>query len=140
MRRKITIWILMMILLVGFTSALGISPGKVIFDNTTREGYAEEEALISTLYEEDIILDYEDTNGIIKPFSEINCGPLPNHDINGVDLTNQYNQVGISFIRTHDFSGPTDISSIFLDSSADPYLESSYDFTASDKYISAIIM
>ena len=87
----------------------------------------------------DIILDYEDTNGIIKPFSEINCGPLPNHDINGVDLTNQYNQVGISFIRTHDFSGPTDISSIFLDSSADPYLESSYDFTASDKYISAII-
>lgn len=87
----------------------------------------------------DIILDYEDTNGIFKPFSEINCGPLPNHNINGVDLTNQYNQVGISLIRTHDFSGPTDISTIFPEWTADPNLESSYDFTSSDKYISAII-
>lgn len=87
----------------------------------------------------DIIFDYEDTNGMIKPFSEINCGPLPNHNINGVDLTNQYNQVGISFIRTHDFSGPTDISSIYPNWSADPNLESSYDFQASDKYISGII-
>lgn len=87
----------------------------------------------------DIILNYEDTNGIIKSFSEINCGPLPNHDVNGVHLTNQYNQVGISFIRTHDFSGPTDISTIFPEWSADPYIESSYDFTTSDQYISAII-
>ena len=87
----------------------------------------------------DIIFDYEDINGMFKPFSEINCGPLPNHNINGVDLTNQYNQVGISFIRTHDFSGPTDISSIFPNWSADPNLESSYDFQASDKYISGII-
>ena len=87
----------------------------------------------------DIIFDYEDTNGMFKPFSEINCGPLPNHNINGVDLTEQYNQVGISFIRTHDFSGPTDISSIFPNWSADPNLESSYDFQASDKFISGII-
>lgn len=88
----------------------------------------------------DINLDCKQTNSIIKPFSEINCGPLPNHDIkNGVDLTNQYKEIGVSFIRTHDFSGPTDISSIFPDWNANPNLESSYNFTMSDKYITAII-
>ncbi len=88
----------------------------------------------------DINLDYKQTNGIINPFSEINCGPLPNHDVlNAVDLTDEYQDIGISFIRTHDFSGPTDISSIFPDFNADPDLESSYDFTASDQYITSII-
>ena len=87
----------------------------------------------------DIKLDFNDTNGILKPFSEINCGPLPNHDMPGVDLTNPYQQTGFSFIRTHDFSGPTDISEIFPDFNADPSLESNYDFQRSDTYISAII-
>jgi hypothetical protein len=88
----------------------------------------------------EIILDYAQTNGIIKPFSEINCGPLPNHDVkNAFDLTDDYKDIGISFIRTHDFSGPTDISWIFPDLDADPTLQSSYDFSKSDIYISSII-
>ena len=47
----------------------------------------------------DIYFDYEYTNGFFKPFSEINCGPLPNHDINGVDLTNQYTIVSLFWIK-----------------------------------------
>ena len=88
----------------------------------------------------DVILDYKKTNGVIKPFSEINCGPLPNYNIkDGIDLTKQYSEIGINFIRTHDFSGPTDISTIFPNFNADSNLESSYDFNLSDKYISSIV-
>ena len=88
----------------------------------------------------DITLDYTQINGRIKSFAEINCGPLPNHNIhNGVDLTSQYQKTGFQYIRTHDFAGPTDISTIFPDMEANPFLESSYDFTMSDIYITSII-
>lgn len=87
-----------------------------------------------------IDIDCKKTNGIIKKFSEINCGPLPNQEINdGVDLSVQYKDVGINFIRTHDFNGPTDISTIFPDFNADPKLEENYNFESSDKYINSII-
>jgi len=88
----------------------------------------------------DIFLNCNETDGYICPYSEINCGPLLNHDVqHALDLTKQYNEIGIKLIRTHDFSGPTDITTIFPDWDADSNLESSYDFMSSDKYISSII-
>lgn len=87
-----------------------------------------------------IELDCAQIDGIIRHFGGINCGPLPNHDVkDGIDLTEQYQDVGIDFIRTHDFGGPTDISTIFPNFSADPNLESSYDFKSSDRFITGII-
>jgi xylan 1,4-beta-xylosidase len=87
-----------------------------------------------------IDLDCTKTTGIIRPFSDINSGPLPIHtEPRGVDLTQQYQDIGITFIRTHDFYGPTDISSIFPNETADPSLPSSYNFTASDPFITGII-
>jgi len=80
------------------------------------------------------------SNGIIKYFSEINCGPLPIHYVkNGRDLTKQYKEIGINFIRTHDFYGPTDISTIFPNWSADVNNPASYNFTSSDKVVSSIV-
>ena len=88
----------------------------------------------------EISLDCEKINGKIHNYGEINCGPLPNHDIKiGEDLTEQYQEIGIKLIRTHDFSGPTDVSTIYPDWEADPLLESSYDFESSDTYITSII-
>ena len=88
----------------------------------------------------DIVLDCSKTNGRIRPYAEINCGPLPNHYVKeGVDLSSQYQEIGVDFIRTHDFSGPTDVSRIFPNWSADPLEESSYDFNVSDQYITAIV-
>ena len=79
-------------------------------------------------------------NGFINHFGGINCGPIPNHNTkDGVDLTDQYIDIGIDHVRTHDFNGPTDVSSIFPDFSKDPFLESSYDFHKSDIYITGII-
>jgi len=87
-----------------------------------------------------INIDCNKTNGIIVPYAEINSGPIPIHYIkDGVDLTKQYQEIGINFVRTHDFCGPTDISSIFPNWSADPDQESSYNFSASDACITSII-
>jgi len=91
-------------------------------------------------YNKLIELDCNQINGNINHYGDINCGPIPNHNIiDGVDLTDQYDDIGIDFIRTHDFNGPTDISQIFPDFSKDPHLESSYNFNLSDKYITGII-
>ena len=85
-------------------------------------------------------VDCDITNGIIDTFGHINCGPLPNWDeTKRVDLTSQYQQIGITHIRTHDFFGPTDISWIFPNWSADPSNPASYNFSISDDYITGII-
>ena len=74
-----------------------------------------------------IDLDCNHTNGNIKSFADICCGPIPiYHVVDGVDITKQYQDIGIEFIRTHDFFGPTDISTIFPDWDANPILETSY--------------
>ncbi len=87
-----------------------------------------------------ISIDCSRTDDTIASYAEINCGPLPNpYTRNGVDITKQYREIGIDFIRTHDFYGPTDISNIFPNWSADPEDEASYNFTASDEIISAIV-
>jgi hypothetical protein len=90
-----------------------------------------------------IVLDCNDINGIIKPYAEINCGPKPLQNVeNSVDLTKQYQEIGITHIRTHDLDNtifPCDISTIFPDENADPLLESSYDFDISDSYITGIV-
>jgi len=87
-----------------------------------------------------IELDCSRISGTIKPFSEINCGPIPIHHLeDGADLTRQYQEIGIPMVRTHDFYGPTDISTIFPDWSADPELASSYDFSETDRHIASIV-
>ncbi len=87
----------------------------------------------------EIQLDCTNIDGLINAFSEINCGPIPNHDVNGVDLTDQFKKTGLQFVRTHDFNGPTDISQIFPDFSKDPTNPANYNFSLSDKHISSII-
>ena len=89
---------------------------------------------------EQLFLDVDCNNvtGKIKPFAEINCGPLSIREGKGAEITRQYKQIGIHFIRTHDFYGPTDISSIFPDWNRSVYEAESYNFTESDKIISSI--
>ena len=88
----------------------------------------------------DITIDCTKINGNIKSFAEINSGPVPIYYVpDAVDITSKYQEIGISFIRTHDFYGPTDVRSIFPNWSNDPSLESSYNFTTSDPCITGII-
>jgi len=96
-------------------------------------------ALTFSGYTATISIDCNKTDGHIRPFSEINSGPLPIHYVNGADITSSYRAVGINFVRTHDFYGPTDISTIFPDFNADPSDEESYNFSSSDYYVNGIV-
>lgn len=88
----------------------------------------------------DIVLDCSNISGVIQPYGQINCGPLPNiNNPDGAELSAQYRQTGFEFIRTHDFYGPTDISTIFPDFSNDPDDPLSYNFTETDRHITSII-
>ena len=88
----------------------------------------------------DIEIDCTQTSGTVTPFAEINSGPTPIYYVkDAVDITSQYQEIGITHVRTHDFYGPTDISTVFPDFNADPALESSYDFSNSDSCITGII-
>ena len=87
-----------------------------------------------------ISLDCNQTSGVINQYGEINDGPLPVHySKDSIDITKQYQDVGINFIRTHDFFGPTDMSTIFPNWSRSPFEEENYNFTSSDKVIRSII-
>lgn len=95
---------------------------------------------LTTIQTTVIQLDCTDLAGVIRPFAEINDGPLPiKNEPAYADLTEQYHQIGITTIRTHDLFGPTDITTIFPDWSADPTIESNYDFGTSDQHISSMI-
>ena len=83
-----------------------------------------------------ISLDCSDINGTIRAYGDINDGPTPiKNGPRYVDLTDQYRDIGISSIRTHDLFGPTDMTTIFPDWTADPTDESSYHFETSDPLI-----
>jgi hypothetical protein len=87
-----------------------------------------------------IRLDCSNISGVIRPFADINDGPIPiKNEPKYVDLTNHYRDIGIASIRTHDLFGPTDISTIFPDWNADPTNESSYHFQTSDPLITSMI-
>ncbi|HIH28387.1 MAG TPA: hypothetical protein HA260_01135 [Thermoplasmata archaeon] len=87
-----------------------------------------------------IQLDCSNISGIIRRFGDINDGPTPIKDEpRYVDLTDQYRDIGIASIRTHDLFGPTDMTTIFPDWTADPTNESSYHFETSDPLITKMI-
>ncbi|HMA83974.1 MAG TPA: hypothetical protein VKP59_07085 [Candidatus Thermoplasmatota archaeon] len=98
-----------------------------------------DESSLITKDELSLVFDCTKTKGYINDFSEINCGPIPNPGIEGVDLISQFRKTGFDFVRNHDFIGPTDISMIFPNMSKDPLEPSNYNFTISDQYIKSII-
>ncbi|MBI3660081.1 alpha/beta hydrolase fold domain-containing protein [Candidatus Acetothermia bacterium] len=75
----------------------------------------------------------------IRPLLGVNDGPAPTGDARNPDLTQQYQQAGVTLVRTHDFYGPMDMSQIFPNQDADPSNPASYNFTASDSIFSAIV-
>ncbi len=83
-----------------------------------------------------IEIDCSQPIGTIRPMLGVNNGPW---GTSGKDLTKAYREMGVDFIRTHDFYGPTDLSEIFPDWQADPTDPKSYHFESSDQKIKAIV-
>ena len=80
------------------------------------------------------------TGETIRPLLGVNIGPLPagNNPANA-DLTEAYQRIGVTQIRTHDYYGPLDMAVMYPDQNADPRDPASYDFTASDEVFRAIL-
>jgi len=87
-------------------------------------------------------VDCAKSTGKIRPLLGVNRGPLSFPRRPGEQLVSHvesYRAVGIDFIRTHDFYGPTDWYVIFPDWSADPDDPTGYDFRSSDERIRPIV-
>ena len=67
------------------------------------------------------------TAGVIRRLSGLNIGPRGN--LQNPDLTTPYQQLGTTLIRTHDYYGPLDMSTLYPDRTKDPGLQTSYNFT-----------
>lgn len=75
----------------------------------------------------------------IKPLLGVNAGPAPSGEAGNAELTDEYRAAGVELIRTHDFYGPMDMSTIYPNQNADPALTSSYNFTSSDEACLSIL-
>ncbi len=81
------------------------------------------------------------TGDTIRALTGVNAGPLaaPSLSAEPADLTGAYRRAGVSTVRTNDYFGPLDMSTMFPDLSADPLDPASYDFARSDSYYAAIV-
>ncbi len=87
----------------------------------------------------DVVVKLGEPEGVIRPLLGVNLGPLPQGDAGNVDLTERYQQSGVTQIRTHDYYGPLDMATLYPDQNADPADPSSYDFEASDRFFAAVL-
>lgn len=77
----------------------------------------------------------------IKPLNSVSGGPLAaelDGDVKNADLINEYKELGIKYVRSHDFYGPFDMSEIYSDRAKDPANYDSYNLTRSDHYYEGI--
>ena len=81
-------------------------------------------------------VDAANVTGRLRSLQGMNAGPRPQRA--EANLTAQYQDIGVDFVRTHDYYGPCDMHVIFPDWNADPTIEASYSFTSTDKEIWAI--
>jgi len=89
-----------------------------------------------------LAVDADKVVGRIRSLLGTNRGPLAYSREPGAlttSLVESYRRLGIDFIRTHDFYGPTDWHVIFPKWAADPQDPAAYDFASSDVRIRPIV-
>jgi hypothetical protein len=87
----------------------------------------------------DITVTLGTAKGVIRPLLGVNAGPMAAGAQSNADVTEGYQWIGVTQIRTHNYYGPLDMATMFPDQNADPSNPSSYDFTESDKVFEAIL-
>jgi xylan 1,4-beta-xylosidase len=84
-----------------------------------------------------IVVDAAEVTGTIRSLQGINAGPRrldPQHS----HLFQQYRDIGVDYVRTHDYYGPADMHVLFPDLQADPDDAGNYNFTSTDRELEAI--
>ncbi|MDZ7385674.1 MAG: hypothetical protein ONB07_06065 [candidate division KSB1 bacterium] len=83
--------------------------------------------------EPDVTITLGTVVGEIAPLLGVNIGPLASPVGPATpDLTQAYQEIGVTMVRTHDFYGPLDMCVMYRDRTRDPSDPGSYDFAASD--------
>ena len=89
----------------------------------------------------EVRINMADEIGMIRPLNGGNLGPVCN--LKMLDLTEEYKDLHIPYIRTHDVpwfsASAVDIHTIFRDFRLDPSEESNYDFRQTDDYIASLV-
>ncbi|MBD3292119.1 MAG: hypothetical protein GF393_04285 [Armatimonadia bacterium] len=98
---------------------------------------------LTTMAEPQMTVDANDLVAHVTPLNGVNCGPYESHGaLEGQTLDDEYREMGIPAVRTHDMYGACDFEQIFPSSlhnwTDDPYDHSNYDFTTSDTAVEAI--
>ncbi|MFQ5858862.1 MAG: hypothetical protein ACE5LU_24950, partial [Anaerolineae bacterium] len=83
-----------------------------------------------------IVVDAGTVTGTIRSLQGINAGPLSRG--RRTHLFRQYQDLGVDYVRTHDYYGPADMHVLFPGLQADPNDEASYDFDSTDRELAAI--
>ncbi|MFQ5343340.1 MAG: hypothetical protein ACE5F6_17505, partial [Anaerolineae bacterium] len=83
-----------------------------------------------------IAVDASAVTGTIRSLQGINAGPRG--EGRQSHLFRQYEDIGVDYVRTHDYYGPADMRVIFPDLKADPDDPASYDFVSTDRELEAI--
>jgi xylan 1,4-beta-xylosidase len=91
------------------------------------------------LDDREIVLTVGEGQGAIKPLIGVNAGPMPAGKKGNADLTAAYHRMGIRHIRTHDYYGPLDMSTMYPCLDADPDLPDSYNFRVSDEKMKTLV-
>jgi xylan 1,4-beta-xylosidase len=82
-------------------------------------------------------VDLNSSSSDIRTFMQVNAGPL--YPGFAQDLTDEFQNLGVDFVRTHDYYGPCDMHILFPDFDADANDPASYDFESTDEQIAGII-
>ncbi|MEM2088473.1 MAG: hypothetical protein QXF52_07380 [Thermoproteota archaeon] len=73
----------------------------------------------------------------------VNNGPLGPRGWEGTvysyNFTDYYMEMGVNFIRVHDLWGSADIDIVFPNFNSNPYDEAAYNFSSTDRHISAML-
>ena len=89
-------------------------------------------------------VDFNSVTGIIKPMHAVGGGPRSRGASLSQDATEIFKEIGVPSCRLHDIESPygsnqfVDIHCIFPDFSADENDDRNYNFTMTDKYLTAI--
>ena len=78
------------------------------------------------------------TGTMVRPFTSTNVGPA-DPAVSSLNLTPQFEQLGMEYVRTHDFQGPCDMHVIFPDTSRSAFDSTAYNFFWTDSVIRAIV-
>jgi len=112
--------------------ALGATNGTAWFDDISLT------ELTDTSYHPLSVTLNAFTGTTINPFTSTNVGPI-DPSVSSLDLSSRFREVGMDFVRTHDFEGPCDMHLIFADTSRSALDSSAYNFALTDSVIKGIV-